>query len=117
MFGVLNCEYLSIDTKLGHRINNAQKGGDRFCLLPNLRLVNLEIQCVVFKILLDLVSIDIVHILVRYCQNSAPSLVACCQLGVFGIKDAIEKREVVGDLLVSFDVKAVLGLLDRCSKV
>ena len=69
------------------------------------------------EILLDLLAIDIVHILVRYSEDSAPALVAFGELGVFRIEDPIEECEVVGDFFIAIDMKPVLGLLDSCCEI
>ena len=112
-----NCEYLAIDSELGHGIHNAQEGGDRLCLLTDLGLVYFELEPVVFKVLLDLLSVYIVYIQVCDSQHSAPMFVALSQLWVPWVEDAVQESEVVGDLLVPVDMEAVLGLQNRCSEV
>lgn len=111
------CEYLANDSKLCHRVYNAQKGGNGLRLLADLGLVYLEFKAVVLEVLFDLITVHIVHVQVSDSQHSAPALVALSQLRVLGVEDAIEKGEVVGYLLVAVHVESILGLQDRCSKV
>jgi hypothetical protein len=112
-----NCEYLAIDSKLRHGIHDAQEGGDRLCFLTDLGLVYFELEPVVLKVLLDLLSVHIVDVQVCDGQDSAPMFVALCQLWVLWVEDPIEEGEVVGDLLISVHMEPVLGLQDRRSEV
>ena len=110
-------EYLSVNAKLGHRVYDAQEGWDRLGLLSNLGLMHFELQSVVLEIFLNLLSIDVVDIQVRDCQNTTPSFVALGQLWVFLVEDTVKKGKIVGDLLVAIDVKAIFGHFDSSSKV
>ena len=69
------------------------------------------------EVLLHLVSVDVVDVQVHDGKATAPALIAAGQLGVGSVEDPIKECEVVLDLLVSFDVKAILGLLDGSLEV
>lgn len=112
-----DCEYLAIDSKVGHGIHNAQEGGDRLCLLTNLGLVHFELEPVVLKVLFDLLSVHIVDVQVGDGQDSAPMFVALGELRVLRVEDAIEEGEVVRDLLIPIHVETILGFQDRSSEV
>lgn len=112
MFAFKIVFHLSNDAKFGHRVYNAQKGRNGFCLLSDLGLVELESESIVVEILLHLLSIDIEDIQVHHGENTSPAFIAVSQLGVFNVKNTIEKREIIGDLLEAVDVKAGSGLLD-----
>ena len=66
MLRALNVEYLSIDTELGHRVNNAKERRNGFGFLSYFRFVDLQLQLVMLEVLFDLLSIDIIDILVRH---------------------------------------------------
>ena len=51
--------YLSIDSKLRHRINDAQEGVNGFGLFPNHGLVDVEIDLVMVEIRLHPLAIDV----------------------------------------------------------
>ena len=71
-------EYLSVDTKLSHRVHDAQKCWNSLCLLSNLGLVDFQLEVVEFEVFLDLVSVYIVDIHISHGQYTAPTLVAFC---------------------------------------
>lgn len=101
-------EYLANDAKLRHGVDDAQKGGNRFRLFPDLRLVHLDLEVVVLEVLLDLCSIYIVYVQIGHGQHSTPALVTRRQLGILGVEDSIEEGEIVRNLLVALDVESVL---------
>ncbi len=79
--------------------------------------MNLEVQSVMLEVCLDLFAVDVVDVQVRDRQDAAPTLIAFGELRVRRVEDAVEEGEVVGDLLVSVHVEAILGLDDLGSKV
>lgn len=103
-------EYLANDSKVGHGVDDAQEGRNGFRFFPNLGLVNLELQVVMLKVFLDLISVQIVYVQIGHGQHSAPTLETSGQLGVLGVEDAIEESEVVRNLLITLDVETVLRL-------
>lgn len=54
--------YLADDSELGHGINDAQEGWNRFCLFPDLGLMDFEGNLVMGKIFFDLLAIYVVDI-------------------------------------------------------
>lgn len=108
---------LADDTKVGHRVDNAQKSVHGLGLLANHGLVDRQGELVVIKVLLHLSAVDVVDVQVHNSKAATPSLVAVCELGVGSVKDAIEEREVVLDLLVTLDMETVLSLGDGSFKV
>ena len=111
------CEYLSENAKFRHGVDNTQECGNSLCLLANLGLVDLEIDLVVFEVLLDLLAIYIIDIQIRDGQDTLPMLVAVGQLRVLRIEDTVEEGEVVGYLFIAIHVEAILGLRDGRCKV
>lgn len=75
--------------------------------------MDLEVQSVMLEVFLDLFAVDVVDIQVRHRQDAAPTLVAFGELRVLLVEDTVEEGKVVGDLLVSVHVEAILGLNDR----
>jgi hypothetical protein len=98
--------YLPINTKLRHRVNDTEESRDSLRLLSNLGLVHFQLETIVLEVPLHLLSVHIVDVLVRDGEASLPLLVAVCEIGVLGVEDAVDEREVVFDLLVAFDVEA-----------
>lgn len=95
-----------------HCVHNREESRDRLRLLANLGLVDLELDTVMLKILFHLLAINIVDVDIRHGEASLPALVAICEIGVGDVEHAIDKGEVVLDLLVSFDVKT--SVARRC---
>lgn len=108
---------LAVDTKLVHRVNDAQEGVHGLGLLANHGLVDEKLEFVVVEVLLDLVSVDIEDVGVHDGQGSAPALVAVGKLAVLGVKDTVHELEVVLDLLIASDVETSLGFLDGSGQV
>lgn len=108
---------LAVDTKLVHRVNDAQEGVHGLGLLANHGLVDGKLEFVVVEVLLDLVSVDIEDVGVHDGQGSAPALVAVGKLAVLGVKDTVHELEVVLDLLIASDVETSLGFLDGSGQV
>lgn len=79
--------------------------------------MNLQVKTVVLKVLFDLLSVHIVDIEIRHGQDAPPMAIAVRQLGVLDIENAVEECEVVGDLLISLYVEALLRLGHGCLEV
>ena len=62
------------------------------------------------EVRLHLLAVDIVDVQVHNSKAAAPTLVAVGKLRIGGVEDAIHEGEVIFDLLVTLDVKAVLSL-------
>lgn len=92
---------LAVDSKLSHRINNAKQGIHALGLLANHGLVNLEVDAMVVKVLLQLITVQVEDVEVHDCQAAVPARVALCQLLVGDVENAIEELEVILDLLVA----------------
>lgn len=109
--------YLAENSKLGHRIHDAQESWNRLCLFTNLRLVDFEGNVMMLKIFFNLVSVDVVDIEISHREHSPPTFIARSKLAIFRIKDSVQKGEIIRDLLVAVDMKSILGLNDRSLKV
>jgi hypothetical protein len=68
--------------------------------------VDFEFNAMVLEVCLHLPAIDVVDVQICHSETSLPSLVATSKIGVVNIEDSIHKREVIFDLLVSFNMKA-----------
>jgi hypothetical protein len=108
---------LANNAELGHRVNDAQKRIHRLGLLANHSLVNRQGQTMVVKVRLHLLAVDVEDIQVHDSKAATPPLIAAGKLGVFGVEDPIKEREIILDLLVSFDMEAVLRLDNGCFEV
>ena len=104
--------YLTVNPKFRHGIDNAEKGGDGFSLLPNLGLVQLECEAVMLKVRLNLLAVYVEHIQIGNGQDSPPMFIAVGKLRIGLVKNTIKKGEVIRDLFISLHVKAVLGFHD-----
>lgn len=114
-----NDEYwlLADDTELSHGIHNAQKSVHGLGLLANHGLVDGEWEVVVVKVRLHLLAIDVEDVQIHNSKAAAPALIAAGEVVVLGVKDSIEEREVILDLLITLDVEAVLRLNDGSLEV
>lgn len=108
---------LADDTKVSHRVNDAEKSLHGLGLFANHGFVDGQGQVVVVKVLLHLVTIDVEDVQVHDGQTPAPALIALGQIVVGRVEDAIEEGEVVFNLLVPLDMEAVLGLDDGSLQV
>lgn len=108
----MHITYLAIDAEFSHGVNDAQESRHGLGLLANHGLVNLEIELVVVKVLLNLVTVDIEDVLIHDGEATTPSLVAVGEVGLLGGEDVVDEGEVVLDLLVALDVETILGLRD-----
>lgn len=109
--------FLSVDTKLGHRVHDAQEGLDALGLLANHRLVDAEVDLVVVKVLLHGVAVDVEDVQVHDGQAAAPFGVTVGQVTAADIEDVVDEAEVVLDLLVTLDVEAVWAFRHGCFQV
>lgn len=99
-------------TKLGHRVDNAEKSLDRLGLLADHGLVDLELDVVVVKVVLELLAIDVEDVGVHHRQTAVEACELVGKAIVALFKDVLCEAEVVFDLLIALDVETVLGLLD-----
>lgn len=97
-------------TEFGHGVHNAQESIDRLGLLADHGCVDLELQTMVFKVLLHLLAVDIVDVHVHDSKASSPAREAFCEVTLLLVKDTVDEAEVVFDLLVALDVETLLGL-------
>ena len=74
--------------------------------------MNLELNIIMLEIVLDLLAVKIVNVEICDCKHSAPWLIAGRQLAILRVKDPVKKREVIGDSLITINMKAALGLND-----
>lgn len=79
--------------------------------------MDLQSQAVVGEVPLHLVTVEPENVLVCDGKNATPRLVTLGQAGVMDVEDPIDEGEVVGDLLVAFDVEALGRLRDGCLEV
>jgi hypothetical protein len=108
---------LADDTKLCHRVDNAQKSVHGLGLLANHGLVDRQWQVVVVEVLLHVLAIDVEYVQIHNGKAATPALVALGEVIVLGVEDTIEKREIVFDLLVTLNVETIFGLDNGSLKV
>lgn len=75
--------------------------------------MNLQFDVVMLEVLLNLFSIDIIHIQIGHGQDPTPGLVTRGKLAILRVENSIKEGEVVRDLLVPLNMKPVLGRNDR----
>ena len=68
--------------------------------------MHFQLETIVLEVPLHLLPVHIVDVLVRDGETALPLLVAVCEIGVLGVEDTVDEREVVLDLLVALDVEA-----------
>lgn len=79
--------------------------------------MNLQSESEVSEVTLHFLPIETVYILICHGQNAPPWLVAIGQPWVLNVEDAVDELEVVGDLLIAFNVEALRRLSDGCLEV
>lgn len=79
--------------------------------------MDFECHPVVVEILLNFFPVQIEDIQVHDRKAAAPTLVAVCKLRVVDFEDAIEKGEVVLNLLITLDVEAARSFGDGSFEV
>jgi hypothetical protein len=108
---------LAVNAKVGHGVDNGQKSIHGLGLLANHGLVDSERNTIVVKVALHLLAIEVEDVEVHDGQATAPRRVELVQLRVGGVEDAIEKLEVILDLLVATDSKTLGGGLDGSTHI
>lgn len=84
--------------------------------------MDLEFNAMVHEVCFHLLTVDVIDVQVGDSQTSVPSFVAVGKIGILNIEHAVDEREVIFDLLVTFDVEADmtrrgLGFSDSCFEV
>jgi hypothetical protein len=108
---------LADDTKLCHRVDNAQKSVHGLGLLANHGLVDRQWQVVVVEVLLHVLAVDVENVQIHNGKAATPALVALGEIIVLGVENTIEEREVIFDLLVTLNVETIFGLDNGSLKV
>ena len=103
---------LAVDSELGHGVNNAQKGRYGLRLFANLGLVDPQFKAVMAKVPLHLFSIDVIYVQISHRKDTTPARITIGYATVLDVEYAVDKREVVFDLLISLNVEAGLGFQD-----
>ena len=98
--------YLSEDAEFVHRVDNAEECINGFSFFADHGLVDVKVDAVMVEVLLHLFSIDVEDIGVHNGEAPTPTLVTISQLASVGIEDAINKGEIVFNLLVALDMEA-----------
>ena len=99
-------------TEFSHRVDDAEKGLHGLGLLADHGLVNLELDVVVVKVVLELLAVDVEDVGVHHGQAAVETEELVCKAVVALVKDVLGEAEVVLDLLVALDVETLGGLLD-----
>ena len=99
-------------TEFSHRVDDAEKGLHGLGFLADHGLVNLELDVVVVKVVLELLAVDVENVGVHNGQAAVETEELICKAIVALVKDVLGEAEVVLDLLVALDVETLGGLLD-----
>jgi hypothetical protein len=71
--------------------------------------MDFELKIIMPEILPHLVPIHILDVKIRDCETSSPFFVAISKIGVLDIEYPVYEREVVLNLLVTFDMETVVS--------